>query len=77
MLCFHPIYNIYTSFELYFIFKMKMVSMKNPCVLVFLCHLAFISSVTSTGNCSSGTIDGSETWGYVEVRPGMCLALLG
>lgn len=56
---------------------MKMVSMKNPCVLVFLCHLAFISSVTSTGNCSSGTIDGSETWGYVEVRPGMCLALLG
>nr|KAJ0186249.1 hypothetical protein LSAT_V11C900501050 [Lactuca sativa] len=47
-----------------------MVSMKNPCVLVFLCHLAFISSVTSTGNCSSGTIDGSETWGYVEVRPG-------
>ncbi|KAL4578791.1 hypothetical protein LXL04_014922 [Taraxacum kok-saghyz] len=48
---------------------MKMVSMKKLCVLPFLCALGCISSVTSIGNSSGGTIDGSETWGYVEVRP--------
>ncbi|KAL8245900.1 hypothetical protein R6Q59_007116 [Mikania micrantha] len=29
----------------------------------------FISSVGSTGNNSGGSIDGSEVWGYIEVRP--------
>ncbi|KAI3518168.1 hypothetical protein L1887_06620 [Cichorium endivia] len=47
---------------------MKMVSMKNLSVL-FLCVLCCISSITSIGNSSDGTTDGSETWGYVEVRP--------
>ncbi|KAI3724122.1 hypothetical protein L2E82_35889 [Cichorium intybus] len=47
---------------------MKMVSMKNLCIH-FLCVLGCISSITSIGNSSDGTTDGSETWGYIEVRP--------
>ncbi|KAI3518171.1 hypothetical protein L1887_06624 [Cichorium endivia] len=42
--------------------------MQYLCVL-FLCVLGCITSVTSIGNSSGGTTDGSETWGYVEVRP--------
>ncbi|XP_023768895.1 serine carboxypeptidase-like 51 [Lactuca sativa] len=45
-----------------------MISIKYLCVL-FLCVLGFISSVTSIKKSSGGTTDGSETWGYVEVRP--------
>ncbi|KAI3518169.1 hypothetical protein L1887_06621 [Cichorium endivia] len=47
---------------------MKILSMKYLCLLV-LCASGFVSSVTSIGNSSGGTTDGSETWGYIEVRP--------
>ncbi|KAI7734312.1 hypothetical protein M8C21_006593 [Ambrosia artemisiifolia] len=46
---------------------MKMVPMK---ALLLLCALGFVSSVSSTVNSSGGTSDGSEEWGYIEVRPG-------
>ncbi|PWA35673.1 serine carboxypeptidase-like 51 [Artemisia annua] len=45
---------------------MNMVTMK---VLCFLCVLGFVCSVTLAGNTSGGTTDGSEAWGYIEVRP--------
>ncbi|KVI07988.1 Peptidase S10, serine carboxypeptidase [Cynara cardunculus var. scolymus] len=45
-----------------------MVTMKYP-FLLFVCVLGFVSSITSTNNGLEGTDDGSETWGYVEVRP--------
>ncbi|KAI3518170.1 hypothetical protein L1887_06622 [Cichorium endivia] len=54
--------------QLHFILNMKIVSIKYLCVLV-LCASGFVSSVTSIGNSSGGTADGSETWGYIEVRP--------
>ncbi|KAI7734314.1 hypothetical protein M8C21_006595, partial [Ambrosia artemisiifolia] len=45
---------------------MKVVPMK---ALLLLCALGFVSSVSSTVNSSGGTSDGSEEWGYIEVRP--------
>nr|XP_043633810.1 serine carboxypeptidase-like 51 [Erigeron canadensis] len=38
--------------------------------LIYLCVLAFLSIVASAENTSGGTADGSEAWGYIEVRPG-------
>ncbi|KAK9062856.1 hypothetical protein SSX86_020046 [Deinandra increscens subsp. villosa] len=45
---------------------MKMFSMKS---LIFLWVLGFASSISSLGYSSRGTSDGSEAWGYIEVRP--------
>lgn len=51
---------------MYFILNMNMVT---TTVLCFLCVLGFVCSVTLAENTSGGTTDGSEAWGYVEVRP--------
>ncbi|KAK1406447.1 hypothetical protein QVD17_41745 [Tagetes erecta] len=46
---------------------MKMVTTKG---IIVLCVLCFVSSVSSIVNTSGGTADGSQAWGYTEVRHG-------
>ncbi|MFS8007261.1 putative carboxypeptidase C [Helianthus anomalus] len=56
---------IYMKFFLRCSLNMKMVIMK----VLFFCILGCVSTVSSIGNSSGGTMDGSEAWGYIEVRP--------
>ncbi|KAA8518663.1 hypothetical protein F0562_016137 [Nyssa sinensis] len=46
-----------------------MVAMENLMLLFLLSLLVFLSLVNANFNVASGTDDGFEQWGYVEVRP--------